>query len=378
MFHKTVSVIIPTHRSSKSLITLIRQFNDKDVSCLREIIVVVDRPDPTYEEKIGEMKMQLPFHIVHTNGRIGASRARNLGVSLAVGDIVLFLDSDVMPNPGIVYEHYCAYATRNSSSTIGVAGITKFTPNGNKFLDSCILECSLLYPFTHALRAKEVYWAPTSNLSFLRNEISKEPFDIDFPAMGGGEDVFLCLNAIQKNRKLISAPRALVRHKVWSGMPNILHRFFRWGYADALLIKKCKQNQVGTNRIRIPSTSVAVIILTLLACTKAFLADSLYWLSSVPTFIIFSWLCLSILKWFRHRSRGGINASFLNLAGATAFLYVYDAGCIAGRLCMGGKYLFREIVLFPRDLDIYRHAKWRMFSVNSLLMAIAILSMIFL
>jgi len=59
-----------------------------------EVIIVQDGPGHEVEEVLVNHVMDRPVRLVKAPGRIGAAAARNLGVRMARGDFVAFLDSD--------------------------------------------------------------------------------------------------------------------------------------------------------------------------------------------------------------------------------------------------------------------------------------------
>ncbi|MDJ0791488.1 MAG: glycosyltransferase [Acidimicrobiia bacterium] len=102
----TVAVIIPAHQRpdvlERTLAGLVAQ---RDVS-IREVVVVDDdSPDPL-GDVVGSFAEQLPVSYVRTRFEgFGAGPARNLGVDRSTADIVLFLDSDCIPDPSLVATH---------------------------------------------------------------------------------------------------------------------------------------------------------------------------------------------------------------------------------------------------------------------------------
>jgi len=98
---KRVSVVIPTSRGGKQLpLTLERLRPDP---ALLEILIVDDRP----ADAAGELLLAAPeaVRVIRTAGAVGPNVARELGVENAGGDIVLLLDDDVVPEPGLASGH---------------------------------------------------------------------------------------------------------------------------------------------------------------------------------------------------------------------------------------------------------------------------------
>jgi glycosyltransferase involved in cell wall biosynthesis len=59
-----------------------------------EVVVVQDGPGQEVQEILDGLAIDRPVRLVKSPGKIGAAAARNLGVGMARGDLVAFLDSD--------------------------------------------------------------------------------------------------------------------------------------------------------------------------------------------------------------------------------------------------------------------------------------------
>ncbi len=89
-----ISIVIPTYNAVEKLTKLLSSLcasSFKDY----EILVMDDgSTDNTYE-----LAHRFPIRILPTGGRLGPACARNLGAGHAKGDLLLFLDSDVIVEP---------------------------------------------------------------------------------------------------------------------------------------------------------------------------------------------------------------------------------------------------------------------------------------
>lgn len=107
---KTVSFIIPFYNSSKSIErTLLGVLGQKNLALFEgriEIIIVEDGSSEPVLDAIKDIKGQVPIKIVRLMENSGVSHAREVGLTHAVGDILIFLDSDVIISENYLYEHY--------------------------------------------------------------------------------------------------------------------------------------------------------------------------------------------------------------------------------------------------------------------------------
>src|ERR1700693_4789638 len=93
----TVSVVIPVHNTAdhlKQCLEALRASDSMPAEC-----IVVD--DGSTDDSAG-VATRFGAKVLSTNGRFGPSRARNLGVQSASGDVILFLDADVCVRPDTV------------------------------------------------------------------------------------------------------------------------------------------------------------------------------------------------------------------------------------------------------------------------------------
>jgi glycosyltransferase involved in cell wall biosynthesis len=106
-----VSIVIPTHnrieRLKRVLAALERQNYDQDNF---EVIVVSDGSSDGTNEYLSALTTPLCFHTVVQPNQ-GVAVARNSGVRHATGDLVLFIDDDVVPAPQLIAEHVRIHTT---------------------------------------------------------------------------------------------------------------------------------------------------------------------------------------------------------------------------------------------------------------------------
>jgi glycosyltransferase involved in cell wall biosynthesis len=93
----TVSVVVPVHQLTPEVRQCLASLVRTDPAA-REIIVVGDGP----VAGLAEAAREYSARYVHTRARGGPARARNLGARAATGDVVLFIDSDVVVRPDTI------------------------------------------------------------------------------------------------------------------------------------------------------------------------------------------------------------------------------------------------------------------------------------
>lgn len=96
-----VSVVIPVYNGEKTIErALASVFRQSEASL--EVIVINDGSTDTTKERLDALAVAEPrLHLVHTDNR-GVSAARNMGLDIASGEYIAFLDSDDEWEPNFV------------------------------------------------------------------------------------------------------------------------------------------------------------------------------------------------------------------------------------------------------------------------------------
>ncbi|MBI3857263.1 MAG: glycosyltransferase family 2 protein, partial [Planctomycetes bacterium] len=111
-----LSVVLPTLDRPEAIYNLLRHLEHQSLAP-HEIIVVDQSAVP--DARVAAYAAGHPRIRFHRIAERGLPNARNVGVGLATGDAVLFLDDDSIPDPDLVRFHAQAYADPGVS---GVGG----------------------------------------------------------------------------------------------------------------------------------------------------------------------------------------------------------------------------------------------------------------
>lgn len=103
----TYSVVTPTHRRQENLVLMLESMTQQTLPAERfEVIVIDDASGDGTDELLRSWTTKLPdlrYESLERNG--GPARARNRGIELAQGDVVVFLDDDVAGAPDLLAQH---------------------------------------------------------------------------------------------------------------------------------------------------------------------------------------------------------------------------------------------------------------------------------
>ena len=123
-----VSIVIIAYNEEKYIGNLLECIKKQDYKNYEVIVVDDHSVDKTVEIADG-FKGVLPVRVVQKPER-GASRSRNYGASLAKGEVILFLDSDVILENNFISANLNIFCRKG----LAVAGVD-FIPYENDFLD---------------------------------------------------------------------------------------------------------------------------------------------------------------------------------------------------------------------------------------------------
>jgi glycosyltransferase involved in cell wall biosynthesis/peptidoglycan/xylan/chitin deacetylase (PgdA/CDA1 family) len=103
------SIIIPTYNRRETVCDCVRSLGALEYDGRIEIIVVVDGSTDGTAEALAQLNIGHPIQIIEQLNA-GPAAARNAGAAAAGGDVLLFLDDDIIAQPALVAQHarmYC-------------------------------------------------------------------------------------------------------------------------------------------------------------------------------------------------------------------------------------------------------------------------------
>jgi cellulose synthase/poly-beta-1,6-N-acetylglucosamine synthase-like glycosyltransferase len=290
-----------------------------------EIIFVDDESsDNSIEVLINYLKthqeIKIPIKIIKINHK-GPAAARNTGASYSKADILLFTDSDCIPNPNWISSMINGFNTEK----IGGVGGTYQTANSKSNLATFV---GLDIEYRHQQYSKQnyeidfigTYSAAYSKKVFL--EVNQ--FSMDYTE-ANAEDVEISYEIINHGYKLIHNPNAIVQHF----HPEQLKKYIKQQYSRAkwrVFLHKRNMNLVGDRYAGLSTIlqgliwGVPMFILFLYLILRIFLGQTSIFgcnFSSLTTLTLFSsfvfviLLNLNFLTWLRHDKKVKIKNFFL-------------------------------------------------------------------
>ena len=206
-----VSVIIPTYNRGKPLCQTLSSLLAQNYPDFE--IIVVDQSTQRFPEKEAFLKKNRSKLTYLTLKKANASLARNQGIKRAKGEILLFLDDDVICRPDLIATHVRAYQDK----TVGAVAGRVITPGQKSELNKKkVGQISWLGKFSNGFSStitQEVETAITCNASWRKSALEKIGcFDENYTGPIR-EDSDLSLRTIKAGYRILFVPGAKVIHQ---------------------------------------------------------------------------------------------------------------------------------------------------------------------
>lgn len=102
------SIVVPTFQRREVVCDALRAINRLSYSGKLEVLIVVDGSTDGSFAALEQIGSPFPFQVIMQHNA-GAATARNRGAAAATGDILLFLDDDMICAPDLVEQHALSY-----------------------------------------------------------------------------------------------------------------------------------------------------------------------------------------------------------------------------------------------------------------------------
>ena len=214
--HPRVSVVIPVYRSEATLEGCLAALRRQRFRSF-EVVIVDSSPDDACERIVRGRFPEVRCR--RSLARCFPQEARNRGAAMARGELLVFTDPDVYPEPGWLERLVAAH------EATGAVVVGALACHGRRWLDQGIHLCKFS-KWLPGGAARAVDMSPTANMLIPRAL---------FEAVGGlpGEhfqgDTTLSWELTRRGHTLWLEPRAVVDHHHLSGFAEFLGARFRRG-----------------------------------------------------------------------------------------------------------------------------------------------------
>jgi glycosyltransferase involved in cell wall biosynthesis len=252
---RTVSVVIPAFNSEKTLAACLRAVFSSDYPSFEVILVNDGSADQT-----ASIAAKFPCKQIDLAKNIGAAAARNRGVRAAKGDLLFFLDADIVIEKDTLTKVARTFVDRPEISAL-FCSYQKNTPSGN----FCSTYKNLFHHFTHQTAREDAAtfcagFGAIYRESFLRvggfdeSYRNMEDVELGYRLHQRGYKIFLNKD-IQVTHRKVYSPAELVRS-------DFLHRAIPW--TRIMLEKRIYRNDLNTRYANMASAFTTFCLLVTL------------------------------------------------------------------------------------------------------------------
>jgi peptidoglycan/xylan/chitin deacetylase (PgdA/CDA1 family)/GT2 family glycosyltransferase len=236
------SIIIPTYGRRDVVVRSLEALAGLEQPWPCEVIVVVDGSQDGTVEAADAVQLPFPKRVVYQDNA-GAATARNRGVVESRGDILLFLDDDMVADPRLLVEH----ARLLEEGADAVVGHIPLHPNS----PSTVLTRGVVEWTTHRLARLRESSGGVRLRDLLTGQLSVRAdvfadvggFDTDFNRGGsfGAEDTDFLYRLISSGARVRAAPDAISYQQYVVTPDRLLQQWRQAGESDAALSRKHPQ-----------------------------------------------------------------------------------------------------------------------------------------
>ena len=222
-----VSIVIPAYNAIGTIRLCLDAISGLDYPQDRYEVIVVDNNST---DDTPEIVSQYPVRLVYEREIQGPHAATNTGVRHARGEIVVFTDSDCVPEPGWLRALVAPFADPEVVAAGGRIEAYRPSSRVEKFLAEDIR------PFRNCVRLSDSFPASiiTGNAAY-RAEAFRAAGMFN-PNMYTGSEVDLSWRVQwMTGKKAVYVPEAVIYHKFSPGLRRLFRHFRIYGYSEIML-----------------------------------------------------------------------------------------------------------------------------------------------
>lgn len=252
------SIVIPTWNRSHLLDALLKSLYEERQRFIggNTEVIVIDSSKDT--EKSNIMASCEKYDAIYLEGDDSVRKKRNKGIVASKYDYILFIDSDVVVEKGLLDEYVKGYENNKYVKLGGVLGYTEFVGKKN-FWWKILEQTSLINSFSFARDYPFHSWTIGNNVSFKKSVLEEiGMFEENFPFKLGGDDLDMTYRVTKAGYMIGSAPNAITYHsrETWNNFKAIHNRAMRWGTMERII---CNRHKELYKRV-IPKNYVLILI----------------------------------------------------------------------------------------------------------------------
>ncbi len=269
----------------------------------REIIVV----DDGSTDDTSAVVSQYDVRLITQGENKGQSAARNAGVAEARGEIVAFIDSDCIAEPGWLHE-LVPYFKDSRNALVGGYVASFFRESCLDRYEEAKSPLNMGETMLTGSGEESDFYVPTCNM-LIKKDVYLQAGGLD-EGLRVGEDVDFCWKLKEKGFRLVYVPKGRVRHKHRNRFGETFKRRFDYGTSEPVLYARHK---AIFKHYPLQPSCMAVFFL----CAWGLIAQQP--LIAPAAGLIFLWDVISKKRFYEERV--GVDLTFRTMLRATAVRY---------------------------------------------------------
>lgn len=212
---KTLSIIIPTYNRYETLKRNLNLLATQTISMEDfEVIVIDDGSSDETPRFLADFAQRSPYQLrVITQPNSGQGVARNAGIEIAEGEILLFLGDDMLTNPDFLRAHLRFHIAHPEQTKVCLGLVVWHPEIRLTHFRRWLTRSGVQFKFhdLHKGQMTDFLRFYTANLSLRRTFLAEDRFDNSFNGWGF-EDAELGYRLTKREMQLIFWPDAVVQH----------------------------------------------------------------------------------------------------------------------------------------------------------------------
>ncbi len=287
-----LSIVIPTYNSSRFMPALLDSIFAQAIEDMEVIIV-----DDCSKDNTVEIAKRYPVRLLQMEKNGGPARARNRGVNAAKGDIIFFLDSDVIVIDGTVREVRDFF--KNNPAANCVIGLCTTEPINRGFVPKYMA----MFEYIHLMsgpHGRVSVFAPRCGA--IKKELFLKAGGYDEAYKGADVEDFELARRINRIDNIMLNSKMLVRHQFVNNFSEAVKNYFKravmWIH---LFIKEKQLDNAGPTT---PSNGISAAC-AFLSFVTLFLMSLVSTAGAVTVFLLIIFLISNFRWWNFMRKEAG-------------------------------------------------------------------------
>lgn len=232
-----VSVVIPTLNRADMLATTIERIEKQTVGRdVYEVLIVDNNSSDRTQVVLAQKAAAYQNLRFFSQVKPGAAATRNIGIRAASGEIVLFIDDDILAEPDLVEKHIQYHRESPGASIIGT--VTSPWENSTDPFLRYLRDKGIFNPYSIACgQPMDFSYYHTGNVSTSRKQLCEiGGFNEEF-FVYGMEDIELGYRLEQKGCRMTPGVAASGRHEYFPTCEQFIERCQQAGYSLGKMIE---------------------------------------------------------------------------------------------------------------------------------------------